>query len=55
MRLLDRYQRAVIVDSGHLTLIYECEAIPFIADEIATLNVTHDKSRFNRDDGSRAR
>ena len=42
-----RYERAVIVDSGHLAEIYGLDEIPFVEDDIADLIVTHDKWKFS--------
>ena len=43
-----RFDRVVIVDSGHLTEIFGERAIPFGEEEIAELIVTHDKWDFDR-------
>ena len=43
-----RFDRAVIVDSGHLTQIYGRRDVPFDEKDIAELFVTHDKWDFQR-------
>jgi len=52
VRLMDgrSYERAVVVDSGHLTKIRGRTDIPFKADDIAELLVTHDKWDFGSDE-----
>lgn len=41
-----RFDRAVIIDSGHLTQIFGLADIPFEEKDIAELVVTHDKWDF---------
>jgi hypothetical protein len=41
-----RFDRAVIIDSGHLTQIFGLADIPFEESDIAELVVTHDKWDF---------
>jgi len=41
-----RYDRAIVVDSGHLTQIEGLETIPFVEDDILDFIVTHDKWNF---------
>jgi len=43
-----RFDRAVIVDSGHLTQIFGRRDIPFSEQDIAKIDVTHDKWDFNK-------
>jgi len=42
-----RFDRAVVVDSGHLTQIFGRDDIPFLEEDIAAMKVTHDKWNFN--------
>jgi hypothetical protein len=41
-----RYERAIVIDSGHLTQIDGYKDVPFTEDQIVEMKVTHDKWDF---------
>ena len=43
-----RYDR-VVINSGYVTRIYKVTGIPFAADDIAEIIVTHDKWDFSKE------
>ena len=43
-RVFDR----VVIDSGYITKIYGLEDVPFDANEITDIKVTHDKWNFDQ-------
>jgi len=44
-----RYDRVVIVDSGHITCVKGYQDIPFRDEDIKEIIVTHDKWDFRRE------